>query len=85
MANEIIGENNMDKIKPCPFCGSKDLYFENELLDVKAGQNCPCSFIKRVWAICVKCGAKGPTTTIEAVYNRECENAAIERWNKRTF
>ena len=75
--------NETRKAKPCPFCGKDDIGVKEHIIDHKAGHDCPCSAIKKVWAYCRHCEAEGAKRTIDAVYDSEVEAAAIEAWNRR--
>ena len=64
-------------VKPCPFCGSKNLVIEKK--DSFYDSNKSCTYVE-----CAECGVHvygdgvlGGTTYNEAVHN------AIERWNRR--
>lgn len=64
----------MDKIKPCPFCGSKPYVAQNYL-----GQK---------YVRCPECGAcvwgkDADDWRISAMGEKNAEKAAIEAWNRR--
>jgi len=73
----------MEKLKPCPFCGSTDIGIKDHIFEFKAGQDCPCSSIRKAWAYCRRCECEGRKTTIESVYDSEIIAAATEAWNRR--
>lgn len=63
-----------EKLKPCPFCGSNDLFPDYEDR---------CSLDEYVcWINCENCETDGPLSKWENSYN-EAEAAAIQAWNKR--
>ena len=58
----------MAELKPCPFCGSKDVFFTSYYDELYEG---------KIYHIrCNKCATLGP---IEAT-----EQQAIDAWNKRS-
>lgn len=69
--------------KPCPFCGSTEIEVGAKPIEYKAWHDCPCSVVKKVWAICKICGAEGRKKTADVVYDEEILAAAIEGWNER--
>lgn len=68
---------------PCPFCGRTDIGVKDTIIDVKAGHDCPSSAIRRIWAYCRYCGAEGPKTVLDIVYDEEEIAAALVIWNRR--
>lgn len=57
----------MIELKPCPFCGGKDIAYGN------------CDIMPRFdYAACRKCGAE-----IRARHEAAGGNAAVAAWNKR--
>jgi Lar family restriction alleviation protein len=56
------------KLKPCPFCGHKNLWKLNEPHVV----HCP------------HCGAKGPEYTLDRGSNFTTNKQSVDAWNKRT-
>ncbi len=71
-------------LKPCPFCGEEvDLAATSKVIDVDAGNNSPCSKLRKVWIYCKYCGCTGRTATVNVVYEDEVEAAAAEAWNRR--
>lgn len=73
----------MDDIRPCPFCGKKNIGVKEHLIERRAGHDCPCSAIKIVWSYCRYCEAEGPKRTVDAVYDNDVIAAATEAWNRR--
>ena len=73
----------MEKLMNCPFCGNSDIGIKDNVIEHRAGHDCPCSSIVKTWAYCRYCGAEGPKKTIENVYNSEIIAAATEAWNRR--
>ncbi len=67
----------------CPFCGNDKIGVKTEIIEHRAGQDCPCSSIRKVWAYCKYCEATGPKHTIDMVYPSEAEAMACEAWNRR--
>ena len=62
----------MDELKPCPFCGNKDISHE---LDVKRMQGSRTVIFQ---IRCTRCG-------IELVeLGASCVDRAIRKWNRRT-
>jgi len=43
----------MSKLKPCPFCGDKDVCLSSHITDI-------CWFVR-----CIACGAAGPIAPVE--------------------
>lgn len=76
-------KNDSWKLKPCPFCGSKDIGVKDTILDRHMGNDCPSSATRKVWAYCRYCGAEGSKHTGDFVYDSEIMAAAIEKWNRR--
>ena len=72
------------EMKPCPFCGSRDIEVRSKPIEHKAGRDCPSSVITKVWAVCKYCGAEGSKKVIDAVYRKEFLAAAIVGWNGRS-
>ena len=73
----------MEKMKPCPFCGSENIGVKDEVLDRVMGNDCPCSAVRRVWGYCRNCGCEGRKHTGDFVYDDEIIAAATENWNIR--
>ena len=78
-----VKPNTAWEIKPCPFCGKKELKFQEETLERLMGNDCPCSKVTKVQARCGYCGAAGPFTVADVVYPEEIAAAAIVSWNGR--
>lgn len=73
----------MDKLKPCPFCGSDKLKIDSKRT-FAYGNKKHCSVTVR----CMKCHARSPVVGIkmpDGRYNEReiCEEAVIEAWNRR--
>lgn len=71
------------KFKPCPFCGSTDIRPKSEVVEHLMGNDCPCSAIRKIWAECEYCGARGPRRTGDVVYGNEILATALVGWNER--
>lgn len=72
------------KLKPCPFCGSKDVYIEN------VSKRSRAHYI----VLCAGCGARSrevttgwpPRVEVERrtpFYREEAQKSAAEAWNRR--
>ena len=59
----------MAELKPCPFCGDKDL-IDYEYQNYYSSPYC------RLRVACRKCGARGPLC--------DSKEQAIDAWNKRS-
>ncbi len=73
----------MEEMKPCPFCGSKNIGVKYIIISHEAGKDCPCSSNLRIWAYCSFCGCEGRKTYCSIVGEEEIIAAAIEGWNRR--
>ena len=73
----------MEKMKPCPFCGSKEIGIKYIIISHDVGNNCPCSTNQRIWAYCSYCGCEGRKTYGSFTYKEEIIAAATEAWNRR--
>ena len=67
-----------DKLKPCPFCGNKDIQFE---MPIQYNQHSvePNGFVRHGWVTgisCLECGC-------EMKANVWDEIPLVARWNKR--
>lgn len=82
----ISGNRNIESIKPCPFCGSKDVFVMNPRL------NNPSSILSnpRMEVICSNCGismspgfygAQCDSLTDEQV--DEIRHICVNAWNRR--
>ena len=71
--------------KPCPFCGHTDISVKDKILSVSMGYDSPASQLRRVWAYCRYCQAKGPKRTITTLGDRDknITTVAFEAWDKR--
>lgn len=74
---------DMEKMKPCPFCGSENIGVKDSIISREMGNDCPCSSTRRVWAYCRYCGCEGRKHTGSFVYDEEIIAAATEAWNRR--
>lgn len=63
-----------EELKPCPFCGSKDIKFA--AFDAKDGGVVLCM-------MCIKCEACGPTVDPRPNEGEAEYNDAISAWNRR--
>ena len=73
-----------NELKPCPFCGSKDVYIDRNCHDAgMAGK------IEMVFVRCGQCGATGAKADDWDDYhktitqNKTLDDFAAERWNRR--
>lgn len=57
------------KLKPCPFCGNKDIFFDRCTSHI----------------MCIKCGAKAPFISKFMTPERTESEAAIAAWNTRAY
>ena len=62
----------MEKIKPCPFCGNKDITFGDDIF----------------WMECSGCGAFGPTVRVSqeeanSLPATDITELAVKLWNSR--
>lgn len=73
----------MEEMKPCPFCGNKNLEVKDILLSREMGNNCPCSSTRKVWVYCRYCGCEGRKVTGSFVYYDEYIAEATQAWNRR--
>lgn len=73
----------MEKMKPCPFCGNKNISVRSKLINCEMGKDCPCSCTRTVWAYCEYCGCEGRKNTGSFVYYEEIIAAATDGWNRR--
>lgn len=60
-----------DRIKPCPFCGSKDV----DVASIGGAQS-----IYQVWVYCKNCNAEGPD---KSNLSSDSKKEAIAAWNRR--
>lgn len=57
------------KLKPCPFCGSRDNFISKEMIDTKIG-------IKSIFYVeCRRCRMCGPWAS--------CADYAVNEWDER--
>ena len=56
-------------LRPCPFCGGTDLWFQRYLADG--------------WIECATCEARGPSDYRAQTDPERCERKAAELWNSR--
>jgi len=78
----------MSKLKPCPFCNSKDAHTSKEytydayIIEQKDGT--PKAVLRKInvgyLVECNKCGARSPHEYANPIQSRE---VAIENWNRR--
>lgn len=73
----------MEEMKPCPFCGSKDISVKSRILSHETGKDCPCSSTRTVLAYCNYCGCTGRRVTSNFVGNEEIIAVATQAWNRR--
>lgn len=66
---------NKMNLKPCPFCGSKNVELEHCYRGIVSSTK--CAYIQ-----CKSCGAKTDEVFISTAYS--CDEKAIELWNKRS-
>ena len=64
-----------EELKPCPFCGSKDIKFA--VFDAKDGGAIACM-------MCKICEACGPTVDTRPTEGEAEYNDAISAWNRRS-
>lgn len=70
----------MTKFKPCPFCGSKRLDFEQDNYDSGGGWG-----QDEVFVCCLDCGAHGPRADQPNHKGKAKARALVkELWNKRS-
>lgn len=76
----------MDKLKPCPFCGSANLKIDAKMQRRKYNVSATYSVSVR----CIKCKARGSVVSIKSAeragHDEAVENAkegAIQKWNRR--
>lgn len=68
-----------DKLKPCPFCGSKEVGMAKAVGHIFARK-----YQGKVRAICCKkCGVNGGIFNTLAMSVEEAEKNAIQSWNRR--
>lgn len=65
----------MTELKPCPFCGSKDIKFA--VFDAEDGGTIACM-------MCKICEACGPTVDTRPDEGEAEYNDAVSAWNKRS-
>ena len=77
-----------DELRPCPFCGSKDIEFR----EVTALSVDIMGYTKRGTLVCRKCSARGPVTGVfldssledaGIIINTLLEKRTTEAWNIR--
>ena len=71
------GLGDMDKLKPCPFCGDEDInisFYTNELT-----RPLPAGYMYE----CGSCGCEGPSFNVLGSYDAKARRDAKEAWNRR--
>jgi len=63
-------EPGVERLEPCPFCGSTDIVVEN-------------THTPYYWGECQRCGAEGPTNSCRRETNRT--RASVARQHRRAF
>jgi Lar family restriction alleviation protein len=64
-----------EKLKPCPFCGGENLYFDHSLVE-------PDNLNGGQWA-CSNCNTVGPDTDYWHGIEHEARADAAKKWNTR--